>query len=169
MINIILQGHCESDRFTRSLHLYDVAIACGTLVEEGVQSLGNNDVDIEGWIDISNYGFKPNEQMFIVRAKGKSMMPKIHSGDLCVFELYGSGNGGSRDGQVVLARQHGKDNDYNCQYTIKEYHSEKDPRTGRNVKVELRPLNQDPQYKVIDVDAEDDGVSIIALLTRVLD
>ena len=159
----------SSDRFTRFLPLYDVAIACGALVDEGVQSLGHNDVDMEGWIDVTDYGLKPNEQMFIVHAKGESMLPKIHPGDLCVFELYGGlGNAGSREGQIVLARQHGKDNDYNCQYTIKEYHSVKDPHTGRNVKVELRPLNQDPQYKVIDVEDEDGEVRIIATLKRVL-
>lgn len=159
----------SSDRFTRFLPLYDVAIACGALVDEGVQSLSGNDVDMEGWIDVSDYGFKPNEQMFIVHAKGESMLPKIHPGDLCVFELYGAwGNAGSREGQIVLARQHGRDNDYNCQYTIKEYHSEKDPRTGRNVKVELRPLNQDPQYKVIDIEEEDGEIRIIATLKRVL-
>ena len=159
----------SSDRFNRFLPLYDVAIACGALVDEGVQSLGHTDVDMEGWIDVSDYGFKPNEQMFIVHAKGESMLPKIHPGDLCVFELYGGlGNAGSREGQIVLARQHGKDNDYNCQYTIKEYHSEKDPHTGRNVKVELRPLNQDPQYKVINVEEEDGEVRVVATLKRVL-
>ncbi|MCQ2214222.1 MAG: S24 family peptidase [Bacteroidaceae bacterium] len=158
-----------SERFTRFLPLYDIAIACGALVDEGIQSLGNNDVDMEGWIDVSDYGFKPNEQMFIVHAKGESMLPKIHPGDLCVFELYGAlGNAGSREGQIVLARQHGKDNDYNCQYTIKLYHSEKNPRTGSNIKIELRPLNQDPQYKVIDVEEEDGEVRIIATLKRVL-
>lgn len=156
-----------SDRFTRFLPLYDVAIACGALVDEGVQSLGKNDVEMEGWVDISGFDFKPNEQMFVVHAKGESMVPKIHPGDLCVFEVYGAnGNAGSREGQIVLARQHGKDNDYNCQYTIKEYHSEKDPRTGRNMKVELRPLNTD--YSVIDVDSEDDEVRIIATLKCVL-
>lgn len=166
---IILDSVPTSDRFTRFLPLYDVAIACGALVDEGVQSLGNNDVDMEGWIDVSDYPFKPNGQMFIVHAKGESMLPKIHPGDLCVFELYGGmGNAGSRDGKIVLARQHGKDNDYNCQYTIKEYHSVKDPQTGRNVKVELRPLNQDPQYKVIDVEEEDAEVSVIATLKSVL-
>ncbi|MCQ2129743.1 MAG: hypothetical protein MJZ08_09985, partial [Bacteroidaceae bacterium] len=158
-----------SDRFTRFLPLYDVAIACGALVDEGVQSLGNNDVDMEGWIDVSGYPFTPNEQMFVVHAKGESMLPKIHPGDLCVFELYGDlGNAGSRDGQIVLARQHGKDNDYDCQYTIKEYHNEKDSNTGRKVKVELRPLNQDPQYKVIDVEDADGDIRIVATLKRVL-
>ena len=166
---IILDSVPCSDRFTRYLPLYDVAIACGALVDEGVQSLGNNDVDMEGWIDVLDYGLKTNEQMFVVYAKGESMLPKIHPGDLCVFERYGGmGNAGSRDGQIVLARQHGKDNDYNCQYTIKEYHSVKDPRTGRNIKVELRPLNPDPKYKVIDVEEEDGEVRIVATLKRVL-
>lgn len=158
-----------SDRFTRFLPLYNVAIACGALVDEGVQSLGNNDVEMEGWIDVSDYDFKPNEQMFVVHAKGESMLPKIHPDDLCVFEVYGgNGNAGSREGQIVLARQHGKDNDYNCQYTIKEYYSEKDPKTGRNVKAELRPINQDPQYKVINVEDEDGEVRIVATLKQVL-
>ncbi len=123
---------------------------------------------MDGWIDVSNFSFKPNEQMFIVHAKGESMLPKIKPGDLCVFEVYGSANAGSRDGQIVLARQHSKDNDYNCQYTIKEYHCEKDPQTGRNVKVELRPLNQDPQYEVIDVEDEDGELRIVATLKQVL-
>lgn len=149
-----------SHRFIRYLPLYDVAIACGALVDEGVQSLGNNDVDVEGWIDVSNLGVKPNKQMFIVHAKGESMLPTIRPGDLCVFEVYGGlGNAGSRNGQIVLARQHGKDNDYNCQYTIKEYHSEKDPQTGRNVSVELRPKNSDYDTIVL---TEDDDVQIIA-------
>lgn len=149
-----------SDRFTRYLPLYDVAIACGALVDEGVQSLGNNDVDVEGWIDISGQGVKPNKLMFIVHAKGESMLPTIRPGDLCVFEVYGGqGNAGSRNGHIVLARQHSKDNDYNCQYTIKEYHSEKDPMTGRNVSIELRPKN--PDYASI-VLTEDDDVQIIA-------
>lgn len=158
-----------SDRFTRYLPLYDVAIACGALVDEGVQSLGNNDVNMEGWIDVSDYGFTPNNQMFIVHAKGESMLPKIHPGDLCVFEIYGGlGNSGSRGAQIVLARQHGKDNDYNCQYTIKEYYSEKDPQTGRNAKVELRPLNKDPQYKVINVEEGEGEIKILATLKKVL-
>lgn len=157
----------SSERFTRFLPLYDVAIACGALVDEGVQSLGNNDVDMEGWIDVSDLGIKTNKQMFVVHAKGESMLPTIHPGDLCVFELYGrQGNAGSRNGKIVLARQHGKDNDYNCQYTIKEYHSEKDPRTGRNISIELRPKN--PEYDSIVLTEEDgDAVQILATLVCV--
>lgn len=150
-----------SDRFTRFLPLYDIAIACGALVDEGVQSLGKNDVEMEGWIDVSGHVRKPNEQMFVVRAKGESMLPKIHPGDLCVFEVYGgSGNAGSREGQIVLARQSRKDNDYNCQYTIKQYHSEKDPLTNLNTKIELRPLNKDG-YDPIIINPENEGEIIV--------
>lgn len=158
----------SSERFTRFLPLYDVAIACGALTEEGVQSLSNSDVDMEGWIDVSGLGVKPNKQMFIVHAKGESMLPTIHPGNLCVFEVYGVlGNAGSRNGQIVLARQHGKDSDYNCQYTIKEYHSEKDPQTGRNTRIELRPKN--PDYEAIVLTEEDDNsVQILATLVSTL-
>ena len=46
----------------------------GALAEDGVERL----------IYVSSCGFKPNENMFVVHAKGDSMMPKIHNGDLCV-------------------------------------------------------------------------------------
>lgn len=160
-------GMQASDRFTRFLPLYDVAIACGALVDEGVQSLGGSEVDVEGWIDVSECGFKPNDQMFVVHAKGESMLPKIRPGDLCVFEVYGgSGNAGSRNGQIVLARQSRRDDDYGCQYTIKEYHSVKDPHTGHNDRVELRPLNE--AYLLIEIDEDDEAVDVIATLKCVL-
>ncbi len=152
----------DADRFTRFLPLYPFHTACGAL--ENGDALPED--GIEGWIDVSGYGFKPNAQMFIVHAKGESMLPKIQPDDLCVFEAYGgvNGNSGSREGQIVIARQYGKDTDYNCQYTIKKYHSEKDPFTGRNVKVELRPLNS--AYSAIEV--KEDNVQIIATLKQVL-
>lgn len=159
----------EADRFTRFLPLYPFRIACGAL--ENGDALPED--DIEGWVDVSGYGFKPNAQMFIVHAKGESMLPKIQPDDLCVFETYGgmSGNAGSREGVIVIARQNGKDTDYDCQYTIKEYHSEKNTVTGRNVSVELRPLN--PEYNSIvfnaaDIDDADFDIAILATLKSVL-
>lgn len=159
----------EADRFTRFLPLYPFHIACGAL--ENGDALPED--DIEGWIDVSECGFKPNAQMFVVHAKGESMLPKIQPDDLCVFEAYGgvNGNAGSREGLIVIARQNGNDTDYNCQYTIKEYHSEKNTVTGRNVSVELRPLN--PEYNSIvfnaaDIDDADFGMVILATLKSVL-
>ena len=158
-----------SDRFSRFLPLYDIAIACGAMIDEGVQSLGKNDVEMEGWIDVSEHIRKPNDQMFIVRAKGESMLPKIHPGDLCVFEAYGgSGNAGSREGQIVLARQSRKDNDYNCQYTIKQYHSEKDPLTNLNTKIELRPLNKDGYDPIIFSPENEGEIVVLGVLKEVI-
>lgn len=158
-----------SDRFSRFLPLYDIAVACGALVDEGVQSLGKNNVDMEGWIDVSEHIRKPNDQMFVVRAKGESMLPKIHPGDLCVFEAYGgSGNAGSREGQIVLARQSRKDNDYNCQYTIKLYHSEKDPLTNLNTKIELRPLNKDGYDPIIFSPENEGEIVVLGVLKEVI-
>lgn len=53
---------------------------------------------------------------------------------------------------------------HNNKFTIKEYHSEKDSQTGRNVKVELRPLNN--QYPIIEI-KEEDQVDIVAVLKEV--
>lgn len=152
----------ETDRFTRFLPLYPFHIACGAL--DSGDALPED--DIEGWVDVSECGFKPNAQMFVVHAKGESMLPKIQPDDLCVFEAYGgvNGNAGSREGLIVIARQHGMDDDYNCQYTIKEYHCEKNPYTGRNAMVELRPLNH--EFPAIGV--KNDNILIIATLKQVL-
>ena len=39
--------------------------------------------------------------LFVVHAKGNSMLPKIKDGDLCVFERY---HRGSREGEIVLSQ-----------------------------------------------------------------
>lgn len=150
-----------ADRFSRFLPLYPFHIACGAL--ESGDALPED--DIEGWIDVSNCGFKINEQMFLVHAKGESMLPKIHPGDLCLFEKYGPMYRGGRDGNIVLVRQSNMDDDYGCQYTIKEFYSDMDPQTGRTIKVELRPLNQ--KFHTIKV-KESDQVDVIAILKCVL-
>ena len=108
---------------------------------------------MERWIDVSSCGFKPNDNMFVVHAKGDSMKPKIHDGDLCVFERY---TGGSREGEIVLAKVSGEDDDYLCKYTIKKYHSEKiasDESWGHG-RIELLPINTDGYSPIVLDDAE---------------
>ena len=81
------------------------------------------------------------------------MLPKIKDGDLCVFELYGPNNAGSRNGEIVLTECQNKDTDTDCHYTIKEYHSEKylnEDGTMVHSKIELIPLNKD--FDVIELD-----------------
>ena len=127
----------------------------GALAEDGVERL----------IDVSSCGFKPNDNMFVVHAKGDSMMPKIHNGDLCVFERY---TGGSREGEIVLAQVFGKDDDYLCGYTIKKYHSEKtvSDDSWEHSKIELLPTNTDG-YSPITLD--DDGCyQVLGILRHVM-
>ena len=60
--------------------------------------------------------------LFVVHAKGNSMLPKIKDGDLCVFERY---HGGSREGEIVLSQVNEYYEEYGGKYTIKKFHSEK--------------------------------------------
>ena len=143
------------------LPLYPFHIACGIL--ESGDALAEDGV--ERWIDVSACGFKPNENMFVVHAKGDSMMPKIHDGDLCVFERY---TGGSREGEIVLAQVSGKDDDYLCGYTIKKYHSKKtvSDDSWEHSKIELLPTNTDG-YSPITLD--DDGChQVLGILRHVM-
>ena len=45
------------------------------------------------WIDVSDELSHLDKSMFVVRAMGNSMQPKINDGDYCVFSRY---TGGSR-------------------------------------------------------------------------
>lgn len=82
------------------------------------------------------------------------MMPKIHDGDLCVFEWY---KGGSREGEIVLTQCSDYDPDYDGKYTIKRYHSEKliSDDNWQHTKIHLLPLN--PEYNPIELTSDDEG------------
>ena len=119
----------------------------------------------ENAMDASGNGFTPDPRRhFAVNAKGDSMLPKIHDGDLCVFEWY---RAGSRNGEIVLTECSEKDIDYGGMYTIKKYHSEKiqTEEGWQHIKVELIPLNKD--YNVIELD-EDGGYRTIGILKCIL-
>lgn len=134
------------------LPLYSFRVACG-----GNEEQTNPSEEAIGWVDASGLGFKPNPQRnFVVYAKGNSMIPKIHNGDLCVFE-WGRYFGGSRNGEIVLARTPADDNDYQGKFTIKKYTSEwiinEDGEREHN-KIELLPLNTDG-YESIPLDKDE--------------
>lgn len=138
----------DSDRFVHYLPLYSVRAVCGYFeISEQPEA--------EGWVDVSSLPFKPNEDMFIVHAKGDSMLPKIKDGDLCVFERY---QGGSREGEIVLSQANEYFNEYGGKYTIKKYHSEKmvnEEGVEVHSKIELQPLNtKDFQFIEIPDNAE---------------
>ena len=143
----------QNERYTTYLPVYSIKAACGYFEDNSIVP----DEEAEGWVDISNTGIKANNNMFIVHAAGDSMLPKIKDGDLCVFELYGPNNAGSRNGEIVLTECPDKDTDTDCHYTIKKYHSEKrqdEYETTVHSKIELIPLNKD--FDVIELDYETD-------------
>lgn len=66
----ILHSISPSDRFTRFLPLYSIQAACGYFDEY-------EEPETEGWVDVSSLPFTPNREMFMVHAKGNSMLPKL--------------------------------------------------------------------------------------------
>ena len=106
--------------------------------------------EAEGWLDVSNQLKHLNKDMYIVHAEGRSMEPKIHDGDLCVFEK----TAGSRQGKIVLAKAKDELDPDAGSYTIKQYSSEsKTDEDGRNIhtRIVLSPLN--PEFQPIVLEA----------------
>lgn len=130
----------ENLKFKTLLPVYSVKAACGSFSDE----VGAVEAEPMGWIDVSSFHIKPRIGMFAVYAAGDSMFPKIKNGQLCVFEQYGNGFAGSREGEIVLTQCLGMDADYECSYTIKKYHSLKtvseDGIVSRSL-IELQSLN----------------------------
>ena len=125
---------CFPDYQPGRVPLYSVRAACGYF-EEGQMP------EADEWVDASGLGFKPDsDRYFAVRARGDSMEPKIHDGDICVFEWY---HAGTRNNEIVLTQLQDSDPDYSGRYTIKRYHSEKvaTEEGWQHTKVELQPLN----------------------------
>lgn len=125
--------------------VYDLKAACG--------SFEGNEIPVnKGWIYASGHDFTPNpEKHFVVSARGNSMSPRIENGDLCVFELY---KAGSRKDKIVLMKSNGIDKEYDCDFTIKKYHSEKDA-VGNHKRIWLSPLNYDG-YDDIELDPNEE-------------
>lgn len=150
------------EKFKTLLPLYGLRAACGKFGPDEV------DADPEAWVEASSVGAL-NEQMFVVRAIGRSMEPRIHDGDLVVFQRYSvDGASGSRQGEIVLAQYRGpQDPETGGNYTIKRYSSEKTAdETGevwRHTRITLSPLNQ--EYEVIELAPMDaDAVAVIGIM-----
>lgn len=130
----------EEKKYKEFLPVYNLKAACGYFDENIIVP----DNVAEGWVDISECGIKTNKNMFVIFAVGSSMEPEINDGDMCIFELYGPDNGGSREGKIVLTQSPDKDSDTDCHYTIKKYHSTWHyDEEGRMIhdSVEFIPLN----------------------------
>lgn len=100
--------------------------------------------------------------MFVARAVGRSMEPRIYDDDLLVFRSHPVG---SRQGKIVLVQYHGPaDPETGGSYTVKRYRSEKSSSVEgewKHTKITLEPLN--PEFKPIILEPEDEGaIQVVA-------
>lgn len=127
------------------LPVFTIKAACGYFGE-------GEEVNELGWIQTMGIG-KLNRNMFVVRATGHSMEPKIHDGDFCVFR---ANPAGSRQGKIVLVQHYNYyDPDYAGAYSIKKYSSVKsydEFDNWQHEKIELLPINKD--YNPIIISSE---------------
>ena len=147
-------------RFREYLPLYSLRAACG--------KFGDGEaVECEGWVKVEGCG-RLDERMFVVRASGRSMEPKIHNGDLCVMRANPQG---SRQGKDVLAEHRDvEDPETGGAYSIKRYSSVKTAMhdgSWRHERIVLSPLNRGYDPIVIDEDSHGD-CRIVAEVVKVL-
>ena len=118
------------------------------------------------WMDVSAEMSRLDKSMFVVKAMGDSMKPKINDGDFCVFSR---NTGGSREGEIVLVEGYNiKDYDSdNIACTIKKYHSEKrvTEEGWEHARIELIPLNKD--YDPFTLNPEE-SFRVLGILKKVI-
>jgi phage repressor protein C with HTH and peptisase S24 domain len=103
--------------------------------------------------------------MFIAQIAGHSMEPMIPDGSFCVFR---KGVVGSRSGRLVLVEDIGAGG--NDRYTVKRYQSSRvDSGEWRHSRIWLEPLNPAPEFKDIELKADEDRYRVIAEFVRVLE
>jgi phage repressor protein C with HTH and peptisase S24 domain len=144
----------EKEKFKTLLPLYTLKAAAGYFGD-------GEAVEPEAWIDASSIG-RLDDHMFVARAVGHSMEPRIYDGDYCVFRAKPTG---TRQGKIVLVQYRGPgDPDTGGAFTVKRYRSEKrgDATIGwRHGRITLEALN--PEYQPIVLLPESEGdVKIVA-------
>lgn len=117
-------------------------------------------VEPEGWVDASSVG-KLDEGMFVARAVGRSMEPRMPDGSLCAFRADPQG---SRQGKIVLVQYRGvSDPETGGAFTVKRYRSEKiagEDGDWRHERITLEPINPDYEPLVLRPGSEGDVVVV---------
>jgi SOS-response transcriptional repressor LexA len=137
------------------LPLYSLEAAAGYFGE-------GKAVDLEGGVGSESLG-RLDEGMFVAKAIGRSMEPRIYDGDYLIFRANPTG---TRQGKIVLAQGSIIDPELGGPFTVKKYVSEKvpDPDGGwKHSRVRLVPLN--PEFDPIELrqsEADDEQVRIVA-------
>ena len=136
----------KEEKYTTYLPVFSMKAACGYFGEGEL-------VEEDGWMKVEGMG-KLNRNMFVVQASGRSMEPRIHDGDYCVFRAIPAG---SRQGKIVLVQHRNfYDDDSGGAYSIKKYSSSWSGNESdgyQHEEIELIPLNND--YKTIVINRED--------------
>jgi type III restriction enzyme len=150
----------EKEKFKTLLPLYTLKAAAGYF--------GNGEaVDTEGWVEVTNVG-RLSENMFIARAEGKSMEPRIPDGAYCVFKAH---PGGTRNGRIVLVQSRQiSDPDTGGSYTLKRYKSEKaftSENEWQHSTITLEPLNPDFGPITLTQESEGDVMLIAEYITTI--
>ena len=142
---IIINSPPQEERFRSYLPVYSLKAAAGYFGE-------GEAVEAEGWLKVEGFGAL-DERMFVARAVGRSMEPRIQNGDYLVFR---ANPVGTRNGKIVLAQWRGEeDPETGGAYTVKKYHSEKVPNEvgdWRHSKITLSPLSQNFSEIVLEKD-----------------
>ena len=139
----------DNVKYVDFLPFYSLKAACGYFGD-------GEDVEESGWVQVEGMG-KLNRNMFVVKASGSSMEPRIHDGDLCLFR---ANPAGSREGKIVLVQNHTSyDPEYGGSYAIKLYTSEKsfsEDGAWQHASIKLKPLNPDFSPIVLNEDDADE-------------
>ncbi len=143
------------------LPVYSLEAACGGF-GRGMA------VEPQGWAKCPP-GLKPDRNMFVARVCGRSMEPRLHDGDHCVFR---ANVAGTRQNKIVLV-QHSSiaDPDTGGSYTVKKYTSRKKyaaDGTWQHEEIVLKPLNAEFEDIVIP-NAEDEEFMVVAEVVNILD
>jgi phage repressor protein C with HTH and peptisase S24 domain len=153
----LYRQHVKSEvrEFVTHLPRYSLAAAAGAFLE-------NPTVECREW-DEAPSGLRLTKEMFVAQVVGRSMLPLIPDGALCVFR---HGVTGTRQGRLVLVEAEGA----NDRYTVKRYRSEKMTSaegTWAHQRIRLEPLN--PEFEAWDLDPEENRYRILAEFVQTLD
>jgi SOS-response transcriptional repressor LexA len=144
----------EVREYRTHLPVYGMRAAAGSFSEQQTVEAG-------GWIEVPGRRLKQGQ--FVATVVGKSMLPMIPDGSLCVFE---SNVTGSRQGRLVLVENRSGGGD---RYTVKRYRSEKAAAEGgewRHERIVLEPLN--PEFEAWEL-TEGDDLAVIGEFLYVLE
>ena len=164
--NIIFVEFDPEKAFKTCLPYYPLAVAAGGFASSDTGSTP----DPEGWVAVAAAGFRKRltPDMFVSRVSGRSMLPTIPDGALCVFRR---GVAGSRQGLVVLVQKVGfTDPETRASFTVKRYHSTKSLTEDgwEHSTIELHPDNN--EFPVLKFAPADEGdLTILAELVGVLE